>query len=198
MSTKVDIEEVKSLIESSKAEKNETEVRGNSEEKESLEEYKESMARRSNIVVFKAVESKDEEPERRKRDDMEFVRDLCDIMEADYSSVKNVTRLGRRAKEEDNPTQRPMRIIFEDEKSKGLFMGNLRNLRVADEKYKCLSIVHDMTQKERQLSKEKWEEAKEKNKDSESGDFKYIVKGPPWERRVVRVKKDKRKAERSM
>ena len=37
-------------------------------------------------------------------------------------------------------------------------MGNLRNLRVADEKYKCLSIVHDMTQKERQLSKEKWGE----------------------------------------
>ena len=67
------------------------------------------MARRSDIRVLKAVESKDEEPERRKRDNIEFARDLCDITEADYSSVKNVTRLGRRAKEEDNPTPRPMR-----------------------------------------------------------------------------------------
>ena len=53
--------------------------------------------------------------------------------------------------------------------------------------------MHDMTEKERQLNKGKWEEAKTKNDEAksneelESGDFKYIVKGPPWERRVAKV-----------
>ena len=53
--------------------------------------------------------------------------------------------------------------------------------------------MHDMTEKERQLNKRKWEEAKTKNDEAksneelESGDFKYIVKGPPCERRVTKV-----------
>ena len=51
-------------------------------------------------------------------------------------------------------------------------MANLKRLGQAEDKLKKMSIVHDLTQKERQKSREKWEEAKEKNKALGSGDEK--------------------------
>jgi hypothetical protein len=51
--------------------------------------------------------------------------------------------------------------VFEDEKSKSVFMSNVRKLGTADEKFKSISIVHDMTKRERELNKEKVKHAKE-------------------------------------
>jgi len=81
-----------------------------------------------------------------------------------------------------------MKVVFEDEKSKSVFMSNVRKLGTADEKFKSISIVHDMTKRERELNKEKVKQAKEKNVENESGDYQYIVRRPPWERKVVKVK----------
>jgi hypothetical protein len=72
-----------------------------------------------------------------------------------------------------------MKVVFEDEKSKSVFMSNVRKLGTADEKFKSISIVHDMTKRERGLNKEKVKQAKEKNEENESGDYQYVVKGPP-------------------
>jgi hypothetical protein len=80
------------------------------------------------------------------------------MTKTDVRSVKNVTRLGKKSQTTNNP--RPMRVIFEDEKSKGNFMSNLRCLGKEGEHFRNLSVVYDMTQKERQTNKEKWEEAK--------------------------------------
>ena len=41
-----------------------------------------------------------------------------------------------------------MNILFDDAKSKEIFMSNLRNLSTAEAKYKGVSVVHDMTMKE--------------------------------------------------
>ena len=77
-------------------------------------------------------------------------------------------------------------------------MANLERLGQAEDKFNKISIVHDLTQNERQKSREKQEEAKEKNKALVSWDensaegankFKYILKGPPWDKQVVKVKK---------
>ena len=48
-------------------------------------------------------------------------------------------------------------------------MSNLRNLLTAEAKYKGVSVVHDMTMKERQLNKEQIRMAKEKKDENESG-----------------------------
>ena len=86
-----------------------------------------------------------------------------------------------------------MRVIFEDEKAKGSLMANMKNLATAEDKFKQLSITHDMTKKERLQNKEKLAEAKKKNEvledDNQSVNYKYLVKGPPRDRRVVKVKK---------
>ena len=62
-----------------------------------------------------------------------------------------------------------MKIVFDDAKSKAIFMSNLRNLLPAEAKYKGVSVVHDMTMKERQLNKEQIRMAQEKRMTTSQG-----------------------------
>jgi hypothetical protein len=88
-------------------------------------EFKESMARKSNIIIFSAEESKKTESKERKVEDIAIVNELCKITGTNKQTVKNVTRLGKKDVDSDNP--RPMRVIFEDEKAKGSLMANMKN-----------------------------------------------------------------------
>lgn len=129
---------------------------------DALEEYKESIARRNNVffLVFHVDESIESETEEREEADLNFVERLCKTLTTDCQTVKNVTRLGKRNEEADKP--RPLKLVFEDDKSKGKFMGSLNKLGKAEPKYNKITVVHDLTQKERQRNKEKWDECKEK------------------------------------
>ena len=86
-----------------------------------------------------------------------------------------------------------MRVIFEDEKAKGSLMANMKKIATAEDKFKQLSITHDMTKKERLQNREKLAEAKNKNdvleENNQSVKYKYLVKGRPGDRRVGKVKK---------
>lgn len=188
------VDEVKAMIEESKSD---SATGGDSEKNldleainERLEDYKESVSRRNNVVIFNADESEKLEGELRKADDYELVKQICKITTTKPETIKNITRLGRKIEEKP----RPIRLIYESESAKNQLMTNLSKLKGAEDKYKKLSFSHDLTKKERQMSKDKWIEAKEKTKALEgSGDeelFKFITKGPPWDKRVVKVKKN--------
>ena len=188
---KVELDEVKALIEENK----ESAATGGNDQDgtltSQLEEFKESMARKSNIIIFRAEESKKTEPKERKVEDIAIVNELCKITGTNKQTIKNVTRLGKKDVDSDNP--RPVRVIYEDEKAKGSLMANMKNLATAEDKFKQLSITHDMTKNERLQNKEKLAEAKNKNEvleeNNQSVKYKYLVKGPPGDRRVVKVKK---------
>ena len=158
---KIELDEVKALIEENK----ESAATGGNDQDgtltSQLEEFKESMARKSNIIIFRAEESKKTEPKERKVEDIAIVNELCKITGTNKQTVKNVTRLGKKDVDSDNP--RPMRVIFVDEKAKGSLMANMKNLATAEDKLKQLSITHDMTKKERLQNREKPAEAKNKN-----------------------------------
>jgi hypothetical protein len=47
-----------------------------------------------------------------------------------------------------------MRVIFEDEKAKGLLIANMKNLATAEDKSKQLSITHDMRRKGYKIEKD--------------------------------------------
>ena len=74
-------------------------------------------------------------------------------------------------------------------------MANVKNLATAEDKFKQLSITHDMTKKERLQNREKLAEAKNKNdvligENNQSVKYKYLFfKGPPGDRKVVQIKK---------
>jgi mRNA-degrading endonuclease YafQ of YafQ-DinJ toxin-antitoxin module len=188
---KVDLDEVKALIEENKES---AATGGNNQDgtlTSQLEEFKESMARKSNIIIFRAEESKKTEPKERKVEDIAPVNELCKITGTNKQTVKNVTRLGKKNVDSEIPS--PMRVIFEDEKAKGSLMANMKNLATTEDKFKQISITHDMTKKERLQNREKLAEAKNKKdvleENNQSVKYKYLVKGHPRDRRVVKVKK---------
>ena len=86
---KPDKETVRKMIEDSKSDINLNEMN------EKLDEYRESVMRRSNIIIFKVDESLKEKPEERKEEDMQIINSLCTLTDASHESVKNGSRLGR-------------------------------------------------------------------------------------------------------
>ena len=62
-------------------------------------------------------------------------------------------------------------------------MINMKNLATAEDKFKQLSITHDITKKERLQNREKLAEAKNTidvlEKNNQEVKFKYLVKEPP-------------------
>ena len=86
---KADLDEVKALIEENK----ESAATGGNDQDgtltSQLEEFKENMARKSNIKIFRAEESKKTEPKERK------VEDIA-ITGTNKQTIKNVIRLGKK------------------------------------------------------------------------------------------------------
>ena len=68
------------------------------------------MARKSNIIIFRAEVSKKPESKERKVEDIAIVNVLCKITGTNKQTVKNVTRLSKKNVDSDNP--RPMRLIL--------------------------------------------------------------------------------------
>ena len=86
---KADLDEVKALIEENK----ESAATGGNDQDgtltSQLEEFKENMARKSNIIILRAEESKKTEPKERK------VEDIA-ITGTNKQTIKNVIRLGKK------------------------------------------------------------------------------------------------------
>jgi hypothetical protein len=60
---------------------------------------------------------------------------------------------------------------------------------IALPKYKDINVSNDLTKTERVREKEPWEEAKKMKDKDDSGDYEYKVRGPPWARKVAKIKK---------
>ena len=114
---KVELDEVKALIQENK----ESAATGGNDQDgtltSQLEEFKESMARKSNIIIFRAEESKKTEPKERKVEDIAIVNELCKITGTNKQTIKNVTRLGK--KNVDSEISRPMRLILRMKRQRG-------------------------------------------------------------------------------
>ena len=70
-------------------------------------------------------------------------------------------------------------------------MKNLYKLSKAAIPYKGISVrvKDDMTKQEREVDKKLQEEAKKSNERDPDSDFFFRVRGLPWERKVVKVRK---------
>ena len=115
-----------------------------------------------------------------------MVNEVLGVPCEDKEDVRRVFRLGRTTAE--NKT-RPLLIEFKDPMLKNKVLENLAKLRSAEEKLRCISVAHDMTKSEREKCKELVQECKEKQKQEESGEWKYQVRGPPGDMRIVKWRK---------
>ena len=155
-----------------------------------LEEERDKERRRNNVIIYRVAESTDTSPQDRAQSDNLFVKQLTNkalkmgIVDDD---IKRVIRLG---KKEDK--DRPMLVEFRSHIIKNQMMESLSMLKEAEERYRNISVSHDMTKMERSQCKETVAIAYEKKDADKSGEYKYMVKGLPGHMAVVKIKLNKR------
>ena len=165
---------------------------GNANDKtmqETLKEVQDRRDRECNVMIFNAPEPETHLKEVREREDRELViglyNEVCGMQIDAQKDITGVIRLGIRPMEEGKP--RPLKVLLREKETKvGLFK-NLWKLREAEEKYKTLSIQHDLTKKEREEERKLMEESRAREARDE-GKHKYRVRGPPWARKIVQLK----------
>ena len=92
--------------------------------------------------------------------------------------------------EENTDKSRPVKITLSDIEGKHVLRKNLSKLKHAPEhsQFEKMSVTHDMTKSEREQNKLKVVEAKTLNDIDTSGKERWIVRGPSWVRKVVKIK----------
>ena len=207
MKSKLDENQVRDVI------KEYVEERGNSEQgllpkvgdseietkiNEKVMEIRQSSDREKNLIIYGMEESTVKESAKRKEADTAVVHALADFIETEKSHVVNVVRIGKVsdvAADDDSEKRkpRPVKVTMTDANSKKHFLKQLPKLRDASPSnaFRKMSVTHDMTKEEREANRKLQILAREKNTEA-SGDEKFVVRGPPWDRRVVRLRNNKK------
>ena len=157
--------------------------------KETTEEERRREERINNIVIHRLEESQEETGEQRMTEDktkvLELVRDVLKVS-CEEKDIRKIFRLGKTS--ENNKT-RPLLIEFRDRAIKNEVMESLAKLRAAEDKFRRISVAHDMTEGERERCRSLVKESKEKQNKEESGEWIYKVKGWPGAMKIVKIKK---------
>ena len=151
-------------------------------------EEKERQNRRKNIIIFELPESKKSEPEDRKEEDVNKFVGLCKNkikINMTNDHIERAIRLGKVTEDKD----RPLLITLKDENKKREVFQNLNKLRYAGAPFNKVIITHDLTKKQKEELKDKIEEAQEKERQDESGEYMYRVRGPPWSWYIKKIPK---------
>ena len=154
--------------------------------KERTSELRERERRANNIMAFNIPELKsnlkDEISQHDKNYFLKMTNDVCkqSIQEEEIADIRRLgqPREGR---------TRPLRITLTSNKPKGMLFRNLQKLRESDYD---IRIDSDMTKAEREENKKLFSELKEREKEDKSGEYFYRIRGPPWERKIVKIKKN--------
>ena len=158
----------------------------------------ERIDRKNNVIVFGLKESPSNLKTEIEDHDREHIDELCQIT-AEGKFPYTVKRLGKRVVERDEedsatsdssrPKYRPLLVSFDREDNKVSLMTNLYKLGGSDvpETLKKVSVKHDFSPEEREIDRNLQREAKEKNERNMDLTKVYVVRGPPWERKVKAI-----------
>ena len=155
------------------------------ETKQDAEEEKDRASGANNIIIYRAPESSSEDLV---KNDKAFCMELfSEVLEVDFSEsdIKAIFRIGKKAQDQNT---RPILIQLKEKTVKNSIMESLNKLKRATDKFRNLSITHDMTRKERDECKNMVEEAKKREVDSQ-GEFLFRVRGPPGQLKLIRIRR---------
>jgi len=158
------------------------------EAKLQIEEEKDKEKRKSNVVIYRLGESKATSVESRKKDDTDLCLSLFnEVLEIDCTKevINNVVRLGKKEQDQD----RPLLVCFAEHTVKNAVMESLKKLSKADDRFRSISVTHDMTLKERNERKVLVTEAKNSQNQELSGEWIFRVRGNPGNMKVVKLRK---------
>ena len=143
--------------------------------------------REKNMVIYRAKESTSNLKNEIMNHDKDILRKLLAQCDTEYEegTIDKILRLGRKEKDKT----RPLLVCFKDLDTKKSLFSKLKNLQQAPEELRALSISHDYTPEEREENKKLREEAKEL--EAKDPEHKYVIRGPPWNREIIKVAKNK-------
>ena len=150
-----------------------------------------SKSREKNIIIYRAKEGASHLKAENITHDKNLLEKLIQKCGGGYNEDK-IDKMIRLGKKEENKT-RPLLISFKELETKKELFRNLKELRGAEEDLKCLSISHDLTPEERADDKELLTEALAK--EVSEPEFKFRLRGPPWNRFIARTKKTEKEME---
>ena len=123
---------------------------------------------KNNIIIYRAKESEADTLAGKHKDDIAFYIILIEVIldiPCQESDFKRVFRVGKKKEGED----RPLLVEFKNSITKNKMLESLSKLKTAQEKFRKLSIAHDLTKIERNEVKKIVEEAKEKKEHTVKG-----------------------------
>ena len=124
------------------------------------------------------------------QEDIELIRGLCnDVCSLDMNrqnDIVEVIRLGKKPTGESTGNPRPVKVAMKDKMIKTMMFKKLWRLGYAEDKFRTLSIQSDRL-KRKGRKKKLLDEAKDRQA-SDEGNCRYRVKGPPWARKVVKIR----------
>jgi hypothetical protein len=157
--------------------------------KETADEERRREERINNIVIHRLEESQEETGEKRMTDDKTTVLELLrDVVKVSCEG-KDIRKMFRMGKTNESGKARPLLVEFREKATKNEVMESLGKLRASEDKYRRISVAHDMTEGERERCRSLVKESKEKQSKEESGEWIYKVKGWPGSMKIVKIKK---------
>ena len=115
--------------------------------------------RRNNIIIHRMAESAADKEDQKRTEDRKSVLSLFKVLEVSCESldIKKVIRLGRESEKD-----RPLLVELKEATKKNLILESLFKLKNAEEKFRRVSVTHDMTRIEKEQCKKLVIEANEK------------------------------------
>ena len=159
--------------------------------KKQAEEEKDLEFRKHNVIIFRIPEKKTENVKERKESDLTFVKDLADCvfdMKLADDDVTKMYRLGQW----DESKSRPLLVSLRNLEQKDQIMSNLSKLKQSIEKFRGISISHDLHPKEREKRKKLIEAAKLAHVGSGCDvveNYKFHVVGRGTNQKVIKIKR---------
>lgn len=154
---------------------------------EKLREADLQEQRKNNVIIHRIAESGASTEDLKRIDDktvtLQLFKDVLQV-NCDNSDIKRIFRLGKFTGKD-----RPLLIEFKDGRTKNQIMESLSKLKNAEERFKTISICHDMTESERIQCRTLVKEAKDKQAADQSGEWLYRVRGVPGNMRIVKLRK---------
>lgn len=143
--------------------------------------------RRNNVIIHRLEESGATGEDQKRTDDtnaaLKLINEVLQVS-CGMSNIKRIFRIGK-----DTGKGRPLLIEFRDGLIKNQVLEALYKLKNAEDRFRKISVTHDMTKEEREQCRKLVAEAKEKQSVSQSGEWLFKVKGAPGAMRIVKLRK---------
>ena len=149
------------------------------------------QSRERNIVIFRMDEPQTNLVIERKAKDKEVVQGMIDHMGIETEEEVNIEKIirlgGRSVNYKEKP--RPVVVTFSNIDSKKNFLRRSNALKNSEnETFKKVAVSNDLTKRDREKELELLSLRNQKNS-NEVGPWKYVIRGPPGDRKLVKLRK---------